>query len=75
MNKEALNAAIAEEFEIDVTAITPEASMKETLELDSLSLLDLIAVVEKVTGIKLKGAEVSHLVSFADLYAFLEQCS
>jgi acyl carrier protein len=50
--------------------------MKETLELDSLSLLDLIAVVERETGIKLKGAEVSHLLTFGDLYSFLEQqCS
>ena len=76
MNKEALNAAIAEEFEIDVKSITPEAKMKEVLELDSLSLLDLVIVVENVTGVKIKGTEVSHLVTFEDMYNFLEeQCS
>ena len=70
-----LNAAIAEEFEIETSAITPEASIKETLELDSLSLLDLVAVVERVTGTKVKGTELNQIQSFGDLYAFLEQCS
>lgn len=74
MDIEALNAAIAEEFEIDVTAITPDANVKETLELDSLSLLDLVAVVERVTGTKMKGTELNQIQSFGDLYAFLEQC-
>lgn len=75
MNIDTLNAAIAEEFEIETSAITPEASIKETLELDSLSLLDLVAVVEKVTGTKVKGTELNQIQSFGDLYAFLEQCS
>lgn len=73
MNIESLNAAIAEEFEIEVSDITPEASIKETLELDSLSLLDLVAVVEKVTGIKVNGTDLNQIRSFGDLYAFLEQ--
>lgn len=75
MNIDTLNAAIAEEFEIETSAITPEASIKETLELDSLSLLDLVAVVEKVTGTKVKGTDLNQIQSFGDLYAFLEQCS
>lgn len=75
MNIDTLNAAIAEEFEIETSAITPEASIKETLELDSLSLLDLVAVVERVTGTKVKGTELNQIKSFGDLYAFLEQCS
>lgn len=75
MNIDTLNAAIAEEFEIETSVITPEASIKETLELDSLSLLDLVAVVERVTGTKVKGTELNQIQSFGDLYAFLEQCS
>ena len=71
MNIETLNAAIAEEFEIEVSAITPEASIKKTLELDSLSLLDLVAVVEKVTGTKVKGTDLNQIQSFGDLYTFL----
>ena len=74
MDINALNAAIAEEFEIEPTDITPDASIKETLELDSLSLLDLVSVVSNVTGCKINGTEVSHIATFADLYAHIEKC-
>lgn len=72
MNIEALNAAIAQEFEIDVQDITPDACIRDTLELDSLSLLDLVAVVGKVTGIPVKGMEVKEIPTFGALYRFLE---
>ena len=72
MNKESLNLAIAEEFEIEVTDITPEAPIKETLDLDSLSLLDLVAVVERETGVKLSGTEAVKLLTFQALYDHLD---
>jgi len=71
MNKESLNLAIAEEFEVEVTDITPEAPIKETLDLDSLSLLDLVAVVERETGVKLNGTEAVKLLTFQALYDHL----
>ena len=71
MSKESLNLAIAEEFEIEVSDITPDAPIKETLDLDSLSLLDLVAVVEGETGIKLSGTEAVKLVTFQALYDYL----
>lgn len=71
MSKESLNQAIAEEFEIEVSDITPDAPIKETLDLDSLSLLDLVAVVEGETGVKLSGTEAVKLVTFQALYDYL----
>lgn len=71
MNKDSLNLAIAEEFEIEVTDITPGAPIKETLDLDSLSLLDLVAVVERETGVKLSGTEAVKLLTFQALYDHL----
>ena len=68
MNKETLINAIAEEFEVEAGAITPEALIKETLDLDSLSLLDLITVVERETGVKMSGAEAVKLLTFQALY-------
>lgn len=68
-----LNEAIAEEFELEVEMITPEAPVKETLSLDSLSMLDLITVVSDVTGLKLKGQDVVQIKTFGDLYAFIEK--
>lgn len=69
---EKINAALAEEFEIEVDQITPSASIKDTLELDSLSLVDLIALVESETGVKIVGADVTKILTFADLYDYIE---
>lgn len=66
-----LRAAIAEEFELEEEKLAPEALIKETLDLDSLSLVDLIALIEAQTGVKLKGVEVTHILTFEALYDFV----
>ena len=66
-----LRAAIAEEFELEEKDIAPDAPIKETLDLDSLSLVDLIALIEVQTGVKLKGVEVTHILTFEALYDFV----
>lgn len=43
---EQVNAILAEEFEIDQDLFTPDANVKETLSLDSLSLVDLVAIIQ-----------------------------
>ena len=68
---EKINAALADEFEVEESVITPEASIKETLELDSLSLVDLVALIELNFGIKIKGTEVAHIKTFSALYDFV----
>lgn len=68
---DALRNAISEEFEIPEEKITPEAPIKETLDLDSLSLVDLIAIIEAESGVKLKGTDVTHIISFEALYDFI----
>ena len=50
MNKQELidklRPAIAEEFELEEEKLALDAPIKETLDLDSLSLVDLIALIE-----------------------------
>ena len=65
---EKINSALADEFEVEESVITPEAPIKETLELDSLSLVDLVALIESNFGIKIAGSEVSNIKTFASLY-------
>ena len=45
---------LAEEFEVEESEITPEASLKETLGLDSLDLVDVVVLVEQHFGVTLK---------------------
>ena len=68
---DALRCAISEEFEIEEEKITPDATIKETLDLDSLSLVDLIAIIEAESGVKLKGTDVTHIITFDALYDFI----
>ncbi len=77
MEKQALiekvNTALAEEFEKEITDITPDANIKETLELDSLSLVDMVALIEAEFGVKIKSQEIGGIKTFAELYDFLEE--
>ena len=68
---DALRNAISEEFEIEEEKIAPDATIKETLDLDSLSLVDLIAIIEAESGVKLKGTDVTHISTFDALYDFI----
>ena len=66
-----LRPAIAEEFELEEEQLALDAPIKETLDLDSLSLVDLIALIEAQTGVKPKGVEVSQIRTFEELYDFI----
>ena len=66
-----INSALADEFEVEESVITPDAPIKETLELDSLSLVDLVALIESNFGIKLEGTQVSSIKTFEALYDFV----
>jgi acyl carrier protein len=66
-----MNSVLANEFEVEESAITPDANIKETLQLDSLSLVDMIALVEEEFGVEIKGQSVGQVKTFANLYDFV----
>ncbi|MCD7899700.1 MAG: phosphopantetheine-binding protein [Bacteroides sp.] len=68
-----VNEVLAEEFEIEVEDIAPESNIKETLELDSLSLVDMVALIEGSFGVKIKSQEVSTIQTFDTLYDFIAE--
>lgn len=70
---EKLNAALADEFEVELDAITPDASIKETLELDSLSLVDMVVLVESEFDVKIDNAEIAAIKTFGNLYDYLDE--
>lgn len=66
-----INEVLAEEFEVEVDDITPDADIKETLELDSLSLVDMVALIESTFGVKIKSQEIASIKTFDSLYDFI----
>ena len=47
---EKIRTTLAEEFEVGIDVIQPDAPLMETLELDSLDLVDMVVLVEKNFG-------------------------
>ena len=66
-----INTVLAENFEIDPTSITPDALMKETLDLDSLDYVDLVVLLEQHFGLKVKGSEFADIKTFEDFYQYI----
>ncbi len=67
-----VNSILADEFEVDQALFTPEANVKETLSLDSLSLVDLVAIIQCTYKIKIPVADLRAIQTFTDLYDYIE---
>ena len=70
---EKAKVVLAEEFEIDADIITPDASLKDTLGLDSLDLVDVVVLVQKNFGLTLTGPDFVEVKTFADFYELLDK--
>lgn len=62
---------LASEFEVNEEDIKPEANIKETMHLDSLSLVDMVGLVEEEFGVEIKTADLPTIKTFADLYDYV----
>ena len=63
---------LAEEFEVEQDVMTDDAVIKDTLELDSLSLVDLVAVIEHTFKVKIPAADLPTVKTFAQLYDYID---
>ena len=70
--REKISKAIAKEFEKDEETFELDAELKPTLELDRLSLVDLVAIVEEKTGVTIANEDIKNIKTFRDLYEFVE---
>ncbi len=70
-----VNSMLAEEFEVEESVMTPDAKLKETLSLDSLSLVDLIALIQQNYGVKIPAEDLPKVKTFKDLYDYIESHS
>ena len=68
-----VNSVLAEEFEVEESIITPDAPIKQTLQLDSLSLVDMVALIENEFGVKIPSADLGQILTFQALYDYLAE--
>jgi len=70
---EKINEVLADEFEVDMSAIKPDANIKKSLQLDSLSLVDMVALIEENFGVSIKGTDITTIQTFDTLYDYVFQ--
>ena len=66
-----INHFLIEDFEVAEETITPEATLKETLDLDSLDYIDLIVAIESNFGFKVKPEDFQSMVTIKDFYDYV----
>jgi acyl carrier protein len=70
---EQVNNLLAEEFEVEQSEFAPDANLKDTLGLDSINLVDLIALVQFTYKITIPIEDLKKIQTFNDLYDYIEQ--
>ncbi|MBQ7426077.1 MAG: acyl carrier protein [Prevotella sp.] len=68
-----VNNLLEEEFEVEQSEFAPDANLKETLSLDSINLVDLIALVQMTYKITIPVEDLKKIQTFNNLYDYIEQ--
>ena len=68
-----INDFLVDEFEVDSSVISPDANMKESLDLDSLDYVDLVVIIQSNFGVKLEGKDFENIHTFEDLYNVVDE--
>ena len=68
-----VNSLLAEEFEVEESEFAPDANLKETLSLDSINLVDLIALVQFNYKITIPVEDLKKIQTFNNLYDYIEE--
>lgn len=67
-----VNEFLIEEMEIDAATIHDEAKLKDDIGLDSLDFVDIVVIVEKTFGFKLKPEDMSGVQTMKEFYDYIE---
>ena len=69
---EKVNALLVDEFEMETAMLTPEATLKNDLEIDSLDFVDIVVLVDREFGFKPKAEELKNVKTLQDFYDYIE---
>lgn len=63
---------LIDDLEIDEEKIAPEALLKEGLGIDSLDFVDIVVIVEKKFGFKIKPEEMAEVKTLSQFCDYIE---
>ena len=64
---------LIEDLELDESKIKPEARLKEDIGIDSLDFVDIVVIVEKKFGFKIKPEELTNVKLFSQFCDYIEK--
>ena len=70
--EEKVRMFLIEDLEIDEENIAPEAKLKDDLGIDSLDFVDIVVIVEKSFGFKIKPEEMQGVVTLSQICDYIE---
>lgn len=62
-----------DDLEIDEEKINPDAHLMKDLGIDSLDFIDIVVIVEKTFGVKIKSEEMAGVDTFSKFCDYLEK--
>lgn len=63
---------LIEDLEVEEDKIFPDARLKDDVGIDSLDFVDIVVIVEKNFGFKIKPEEMAGVVTLNDFYKYIE---
>jgi len=70
--EEKVKAFLIDELEIDEEKIAPDAKLKEDMGIDSLDFVDIVVIVDRNFGFKIKPEEMQGVDTFAKFCDYIE---
>ncbi|MDU9793933.1 acyl carrier protein [Helicobacter pylori] len=69
---EDIQAVIAEQLNVDVVQVTPEAEFVKDLGADSLDVVELIMALEEKFGVEIPDEQAEKIVNVGDVVKYIE---
>jgi len=70
--EEKIKDFLIEDLEIDEEKIYPEAKLKEDMGIDSLDFVDVVVIVEKEFGFKIRPEEMTNVRTYQQFCDYIE---
>lgn len=71
--EEKVKAFLIDDLEIDEDKIKDEAKLKDDMGIDSLDFVDIVVIVEKNFGFKIKPEEMKGITTLSEFCDYIEQ--
>ena len=70
--EETVKEFLVEDLELNEEKSIPEARLKEDIGVDSLDFVDIVVIVEKKFGFKIKAEDMKEVKTFAQFCDYIE---